>query len=98
MGHQGRFVRLGLCIQSEYLVCNVSLLLAFFEAAYNICVIPRKANLAETMHPKGAWFSPRFACLCIKAWLASSALGENHAPLGCMVSLKRPFKCAWFSQ
>ena len=83
---------------SEYLVRNVSLLLVFFESAYKIRVIPRKANLAETMHPKGAWFSPGFACLRIKAWLASSALGENHAPLGCMVSLKRPFKCAWFSQ
>ena len=53
---QGRFVsragQVGFMYSSEYLVRNVSLLLVFFESGYNIRVIPRKANLAETMHPK----------------------------------------------
>ena len=65
---------------------------------YNIRVIARKAKLVGNHTIKGAWFSPGFACLRIKAWVASYALGENHAHLGAWFLLNRPFKGAWFSQ
>ena len=69
--------RLGLCIQASIWLV-MYLLLVFFESALNIRLIASKANLAETT-------PALFACLRIEAWVASSALGENHAPLGCGV-------------
>ena len=49
---------------------------------YNIRVVARKAKLVENHAPQGAWFSPGFACLRIKACGCELAFGENHAPLG----------------
>ena len=60
---------------------------------YNIRVLARKAEIVENHTPKGAWFSPGFACLRTKACGCELAFGENDAPIGgAWFLVYRPFK------